>query len=42
MVLQYATSNGDMTIPESFDDNSRKPKKMNAAKKNTEEDKYCS
>ena len=22
-----------MTIPESFDDNSRKPKKMNAAKK---------
>ena len=28
-----------MTIPESFDGNSRKPKKMNVAKKNTEEDK---
>ena len=27
------TSNGGLTIPESFDGNSRKPKKMNAAKK---------
>ena len=37
-----ATSNGGLTIPESFDGSSRKPKKMNAAKKNTEEDKDCS
>ena len=28
-----ATSNGAMIIPESFDGSSRKPKKMNAAKK---------
>ena len=28
-----ATSNGGFTIPESFDGSSRKPKKMNAAKK---------
>ena len=28
-----ATSNGDLTIPESFDGSSKKPKKMNAAKK---------
>ena len=28
-----ATSNDGMTIPESFDSSSRKPKKMNAAKK---------
>ena len=28
-----ASSNGGMTIPESFDGNSRKPKKMNAVKK---------
>ena len=28
-----ATSNGGLTVPESFDDNSRKLKKMNAAKK---------
>ena len=27
------TSNGGLSIPESFDDSSRKPKKMNAAKK---------
>ena len=27
------TSNNDLTIPESFDGNSRKPKKMNAVKK---------
>ena len=27
------TSNDGLTIPESFDGNSRKPKKMNAAKK---------
>ena len=27
------TSNGGMTIPESFDGNNGKPKKMNAAKK---------
>ena len=27
------TSNGNMTISESFNDSSRKPKKMNAAKK---------
>ena len=32
-----------LTVPESFDGSSRKPKKMNAAKKkNTEEDKDCS
>ena len=37
-----ASSNDGMTIPESFDGSSRKPKKMNAAKKNTEEDKDCS
>ena len=38
-----ATSNGGLTIPESFDCSRRKPKKMNAAKKkNTEEDKDCS
>ena len=36
------TSNGGLTVPESFDGNSRKPKKMNAVKKNTEEDKDCS
>ena len=29
----YATSNGGLTIPQSFDGSSRKPKKMNAAKK---------
>ena len=35
-----ATSNNGMIIPESFDGSSRKPKKMNAAKKkNIEEDK---
>ena len=28
-----ATSNSGLTIPESFDGSSRKPKKMNAAKK---------
>ena len=28
-----ATSNGGITIPESFDDSGKKPKKMNAAKK---------
>ena len=27
------TSNGGLTIPENFDGSSRKPKKMNAAKK---------
>ena len=38
-----ATSNGGLTVPESFDGNSRKPKKINATKKkNTEEDKDCS
>ena len=37
-----AISNGGMIIPESFDGSSRKPKKMNAAKKNTKEDKDCS
>ena len=37
-----ATSNGGMTIPESFDGSSRKPKKMNVVKKNTEKDKDCS
>ena len=30
-----------MTIPESFDGSSRKPKKMNAVKKNTKEDKIA-
>ena len=30
-----ATSNGGLTVPESFDINSRKPKKMNAGKKKT-------
>ena len=29
------TSNGGLIVPESFDGNSRKPKKMNAAKKKT-------
>ena len=29
------TSNGGLTIPESFDGSSRKPKKMNAVKKKT-------
>ena len=37
-----ATSNGGLTILESFDGSSMKPKKMNAAKKNTKEDKDCS
>ena len=38
-----ATSNDGLTVPESFDGNSRKSKKMNATKKkNTEEDKDCS
>ena len=38
-----ATSNDGLTIPESFDGSSRKPKKMNTTKKkNTEEDKDCS
>jgi len=31
-----STFNGDMTLPESFDDSSKKPKKMNAAKKHKE------
>ena len=29
------TSNGGLTVPESFESNSRKPKKMNTAKKKT-------
>ena len=29
------TSNGGLTIPESFDGNNRNPKKMNTAKKKT-------
>ena len=37
-----STSNDGLTVPESFDSNSRKPKQMNAAKKNTKEDKDCS
>ena len=31
------TSNDGLTIPESFDDSSRKPKKMNAVKKKEKE-----
>ena len=31
-----STFNGGMIIPESFDDSSEKPKKMNAAKKHKE------
>ena len=30
-----ATSNGSLIVPESFDGNNRKPKKMNAVKKKT-------
>ena len=37
-----ATSNGGLTIPESFGGSSRKPKKMYVVKKKHEEDKDCS